>query len=100
MRLLVEMIVLTAVVGASGCGLMISEGPPPGHHNMNYFSCTESDVGPAFDFVWAGLNIAGAIVAAGDDTIEDREATIAVGAFWGLFSSAGGPKGSEMAGGT
>jgi hypothetical protein len=57
---------------------------------MNYFSWTESDGGPAFDFVWAGLNIAGAIVAAGDDTIEDREATIAVGAFWGLFSSTAG----------
>ncbi|HYO45778.1 MAG TPA: hypothetical protein VEY33_03730 [Gemmatimonadota bacterium] len=57
---------------------------------MNYFSCTESDIGPAIDFVWSGLNIAGAVIAASDETIQDREQTIAIGAMWGLLSGTSG----------
>jgi hypothetical protein len=94
-RTLIGGLGVTALLGLQGCGFLISDGPPPGHQNMNYFSCTESDVGPAFDFVWAALNIAGAVIAASDETIQDRDQTIAIGAAWGMFSTASGLVGTS-----
>jgi uncharacterized protein YjdB len=58
---------------------------------MDYFTCTESDAGPIIDFVWAGLNVAGAIVYASDpDAYENSSAGIAVGLGWGAFSTSAG----------
>jgi hypothetical protein len=34
------------------------------------FSCTESKVGPNLDWVGAGLQVAGMVIASGDDTTE------------------------------
>ena len=61
---------------------------------MDHFSCTESDAGPILDFVWAGLNVLGAIAVAADpDGYEDSEQIIVVGLAWGIFSSASGATG-------
>lgn len=58
---------------------------------MDYFTCTESDAGPIIDFVWAGLNVAGALVYASDpDAYENSSAGIAVGLSWGVFSTSAG----------
>ena len=50
----------------SGCGFLISQGPPTGHEQMPAFSCTESTTGPTLDLVWAGLNVLGAVAASAD----------------------------------
>jgi hypothetical protein len=50
------------VLGGSACGWLFSHGPPQGHERMNYFSCTESNVGPILDVTWAGLNLVGGII--------------------------------------
>jgi uncharacterized protein YjdB len=34
-----------------GCGVVLTHGPPDGHEQMDYFACTESNVGPALDAV-------------------------------------------------
>jgi hypothetical protein len=49
-----------------GCGLLIVKGPPVGHEQMEYFTCTEGDAGPIIDLVWGGLNVVGALVCASD----------------------------------
>lgn len=73
---------------SAGCGLLISRGPPAGHEQMAYFSCTESDAGPTVDLIWAALNVIGAAVAAADpDAYEDPDQIIVVGLGWGVVSS-------------
>lgn len=80
------------VLGLSGCGFLFVDGPPDDYMNMNYVQCTESDVGPVLDAVWAGLNAAGAILIAADpDAYEDdwdvsSGAGIASGAAWTILS--------------
>ena len=63
------------------------KGPPVGHEQMDYFTCTEGDAGPILDIVWAGLNVAGAVVCAADpDSYENSGACVAVGLGWGALS--------------
>jgi hypothetical protein len=72
----------------SGCGFIFSHGPPAGHENLQYFSCTESNTGPILDIVWAGLNVIGALTVAGDPSSYDHpDETVAVGLAWGVVSS-------------
>lgn len=77
-----------------GCGFLITKGPPAEHELMTGFSCTESNAGPILDVVWAGLNLAGAMVAVGQSEDDyyyyeyDREAVIAVGLGWAVLSGA------------
>ena len=85
---------LLFVVGVShACGFMFSKGPPVGHEQMNYFSCTETDVGPVLDIVWGGLNLLGAIMIASDpDAYEetygtDASSAIVLGFAWGGVST-------------
>jgi len=81
-------VMLVATTG--GCGLLIVKGPPVGHEQMDYFTCTEGDAGPILDLVWGGLNIAGALVCASDpDAYENSSACIIGGFGWGpgQFSS-------------
>ena len=40
-----------AALGPSGCGFVITNGPPANHATMPYFSCTESKAGPILDVV-------------------------------------------------
>src|SRR6185436_14023199 len=72
----------------SGCGFLISKGPPTGHEQMLSFSCTESNAGPTIDIVWAALNVLGAAAAASEpDAYENAGQIVAVGIGWGVLSS-------------
>lgn len=83
----------------SGCGFLISKGPPTGHEEMLSFSCTESNAGPTLDLVWASLNVLGAVAAATQpDAYENSGQIVAVGLAWGVvssFSAASGYKKSK-----
>ena len=73
---------------ASGCGFLISQGPPTGHEQMAAFSCTESNAGPTIDVVWASLNVLGALAAASDGAAyENPDQIVVVGLGWGVVSS-------------
>ena len=54
------------VASTTACGFIFSHGPPDGHEQMSSFSCTEGNAGPILDIVWGGLNVIGALAAAGD----------------------------------
>lgn len=72
----------------SGCGFLISQGPPTGHEQLAAFSCTESTTGPTLDLVWAGLNVLGAVAASSDPSAySDPDLAIGVGLGWGVVSS-------------
>ena len=46
---------LGLVPAATGaCGFIFSHGPPVGHEQMEYFTCTESNAGPIVDVIWGG----------------------------------------------
>ena len=87
MRVLAIAVVLFAV---SGCGFLLVEGPPrviP--ENAISVRCTESKTLPVLDAVWAGLNLAGAILIASDpdgSDIDNPNAAIGFGAVWTIFS--------------
>ena len=84
-------------LGASGCGFLFVEGPPPGHEQMAFIPCTDSKLLPALDVVWAGLNAVGIIfyAAADEQDLEgvSRGAGIGVSAgqavVWGIAASQG-----------
>jgi len=74
----------------SGCGLVVSQGPPTGHELMPAFSCTESNVGPTLDLIWGGANVLAAIAAASepDPSYYDHPSlAVAVGLSWGVVST-------------
>jgi len=50
----------------SGCGLVFTKGPPPGHEAMPYFECSENASGPTLDFIMAGLSALAAVGAVRD----------------------------------
>lgn len=78
---------VTLVATTEGCGLLIVKGPPVGHEQMDYFTCTEGDAGPILDLVWGGLNVVGALVCASDpDAYENSSACIIGGFGWGAIS--------------
>jgi hypothetical protein len=67
-------------LSTSACGFIFSHGPPEGHENMEYFSCTESNAGPIVDIVWGGLNVLGALTVASDPSSYDSpDQTVAIG---------------------
>ena len=41
---------------AGGCSFVFVSGPPLGHEELEYFTCTESNSVPVLDVLWAGLN--------------------------------------------
>jgi len=80
----------------SSCGFLFVHAPPADHaERVDSFSCTESAIGPALDFVWAGLNAAGAVIAITSDEseIDNRSTVIVVGFGWTIFSTAAGAVG-------
>src|SRR5436190_17333986 len=56
----------------TGCGFVLTKGPPTGHEQMLAFSCTESNAGPILDIVWGSLNVLGAATAAADPEAYDN----------------------------
>jgi hypothetical protein len=74
-------------LSASACGFIFSHGPPEGHENMDYISCTESNAGPIVDIVWGALNVLGALTVASDPSSYDSpDQTVAIGLSWGVVS--------------
>jgi hypothetical protein len=81
------LLLVLASLTASGCGFILTGGPPAGHATMPYFSCTESKAGPTVDAVWAGLNLVGALFAITDaGEIQNRTEATVVGLSWGALS--------------
>jgi hypothetical protein len=80
---------------SSGCSYLFVKGPPTGHENLPYFTCTESNLVPALDAIWAGLNGLGAARAASaeDGTYVNQDEAMLVGTMWlvvsGLSSHSG-----------
>lgn len=75
------------VVQASGCGYIVSQGPPDSHAQLDNFSCTESNAGPIIDIIWLGL--VGVTLATGDVSNYDAARVIlASGASLGILGSA------------
>lgn len=71
----------------SGCGFLLTNGPPPGHEQLVSFSCTDDNAGPVLDIVWGSLNVLGALAIASDRAAYDNpDLSIASGLAWGLFS--------------
>jgi hypothetical protein len=84
LRAAASMLLLGSV---TGCGFILTQGPPEGHAQMDYFSCTESNAGPIIDIVWGGLNVLGALVVAADPgDYRDSDAAIVGGLLWGALS--------------
>ncbi len=76
-------------MATGACGFIFSHAPPQGHEQMEYFTCTESNTGPIIDVIWAGLNVLGVLVVAGDpDAYVNSSEAIAGGLAWGAFSGA------------
>ena len=91
----IALLALTCVaLATSGCGLIFSKGPPAGHEQMDYFTCTESDVGPILDVVWGSLNLLGALsIASNPEAYEETygvssSSGIAIGIAWAGISTA------------
>ena len=81
-------------MAAGACGFIFSHPPPQGHEQMEYFTCTESNTGPTIDVIFAGLNVLGALVVAGDqDNYANPGAAVAFYLALGAFSGAAAPVG-------
>jgi hypothetical protein len=89
------MSVAGAAIAMSGCSYLFVKGPPTGHDVLPYFTCTESNVVPTLDAIWAGLNGFGAARAASaeDGTYVNQDEAILIGTMWlvvsGLSSHSG-----------
>lgn len=81
-RLAVLLAVLAIPLG--GCGIVLTQGPPPGHLEMEDFSCTQSNVGPILDFVFVGMV---GVVVIGTLAEADGDTGLAGGA---AYAAAGG----------
>lgn len=80
-------IAVTMSLLTGGCGFFISQAPPENHQTLAGFSCVESNVGPALDLLWGGLNLLGAMQVASDPpAYEDAEQTMTVGFAWTIIS--------------
>ena len=71
----------------TGCGALLTNGPPAGHAQMDSFSCTTSDAAPILDAVGTGVTLL--LVATSVVTPEwhpNSKRIIAGGAAWGVVS--------------
>ena len=77
-------------LATGACGFLFTHAPPDGWEQMDYFTCTEGNVGPILDVVWAGLNAAGFVLVASDpDSDENASAALAFHVIWvGVSGSA------------
>jgi len=80
----------------TGCGLLLTNGPPTGHEQMDSFTCTEHDAGPILDAFGAGITVLAAASAVVEPDWHDNSGRIVtVGLAWGVvsgFSAANGFK--------
>lgn len=63
-RILPVVFVGFLLAASSGCGYVLTSGPPPDHMGRTSFSCTEGNLGPTLDAVWGGLYLVGGMLAA------------------------------------
>ena len=80
----------------TGCGFLLTNGPPTGHEQMDSFSCTEQDAGPILDaFTGGAAVLAAASAAVKPDWHDNSGRIVTVGLAWGVvsgFSAANGFK--------
>ena len=78
-------------MATSACGFVFTHAPPEGHEQMDYFGCTEGNVGPILDAVVAGLSVVGIVYAAageGDTEVSTGAAIASNVVGVGLWGSA------------
>src|SRR5438046_10682656 len=61
----------------TGCGFLLTNGPPTGHEQMDSFSCTEQDAGPILDAFGGGATVLVAASAAVMPDLHDNSGRIA-----------------------
>jgi hypothetical protein len=91
-RLLIAGQCFCLLATTGGCGFLRTKGPPIGHENQSYFSCTESNSGSIVDFVLAGLSGLGMASALSDEYYAGRSDAWAItsGAIWvALYTTSG-----------
>jgi uncharacterized protein YjdB len=89
---------LLSLTAASGCGFLLTQGPPTGHEQLEFIPCTESDAGPILDLVWVGLNIVGVVmILTTPEEYTNRELSVASGLGWGILSGASAASGFKKA---
>ena len=74
----------------TGCGFIVSHGPPEGHEQLDYFTCTESNTGPILDVIFASLNVISALAVAADPNSNfyiDSDQAIVSGLLVGCFGA-------------
>src|SRR5437763_6160423 len=81
------------ILSLCGCSWIFVERAPANHQQMVAFDCTSSVAAPVLDGVWAGLNLAGALAAAGANEHNwsgpyDTTTTVIVGVGWAIVSGA------------
>lgn len=78
-------------LSASGCSVLLVNGPPSNHATLDNFACTESKAVPGIDATFAGLGGV-LLVASGaqDPNSGSEEVTKAAGVAIGLVSLLGG----------
>ena len=82
----------------TGCGFLLTNGPPTGHEQMDSFSCTEHDAGPILDAFGAGAAVLVAASAAAMPDLHDNSGRIVtVGLAWGVVSGLSAANGFKKA---
>jgi hypothetical protein len=80
----------------TGCGFLLTNGPPTGHEEMDSFSCTDQDAGPILDAIGGGAAVLVATSAVAIPHWHDNsDRMVTVGLAWGVvsgFSAANGFK--------
>ncbi|HUL02654.1 MAG TPA: Ig-like domain-containing protein [Gemmatimonadales bacterium] len=66
MRRYTVLLSLLFVLALEGCSLLFTKGPPVGHEQMQYFTCSESNTAPVIDLVIGGLDLIGGFAIASD----------------------------------
>jgi hypothetical protein len=76
-------------VFTSGCGFLFVHGPPADHEQRaELFSCTEGNIGPILDVIWASLNAIGLVYYAVDEEFRNdvESASAVASAGWIVLS--------------
>lgn len=66
-RLAIVIFLGTLLLGWSGCGVLLTQGPPNGHEGMDHFECTESVVASVIDLALTGLYVIGPLTSSNPD---------------------------------
>ena len=73
------------LLATTGCSFLFVDGPPVGHQQRDFFTCTESKTFPTVDAILAGLNTLGVLVAE-DDASFTKEEYQASGTLWAVVN--------------